>query len=58
MEINYCSLVKTLTYTFDDAEKLQPLGDADRSEMLSMKEEDCKTSGEEFDGKINMWDLR
>jgi len=38
--------------------KLKPLGESDRAEMLRLKEEDCKTSGEEFDGKLNMWDLR
>ena len=38
--------------------KLKPLGDADLEEMLRIKEEEAKSSREEFDGKINMWDLR
>nr|CAB3266951.1 thimet oligopeptidase [Phallusia mammillata] len=45
-------------FTDSLAKKLKPLGEADLTEMLAMKALDCKASGEEFNGKINMWDLR
>ncbi|XP_078354234.1 thimet oligopeptidase-like isoform X2 [Oculina patagonica] len=38
--------------------KLRPLGDADLTEMLRLKEAECKELGHEYDGKINYWDMR
>lgn len=38
--------------------KMKPLGEKDIQTMLKMKKEDCEKYQEEFDGKINMWDMR
>lgn len=40
------------------AVKLKPLGQSDIATMLKIKKEDCEKNNTEFDGKINMWDLR
>ena len=40
------------------SEQLKTLGEEDLNRMLKLKEEECKQSGEEFDGKINMWDFK
>lgn len=39
-------------------EKLKSVGESDLKAMLKLKADECKQSGEEFDGKINMWDLK
>ncbi|XP_078487908.1 thimet oligopeptidase [Ciona intestinalis] len=47
-----------IKFTNELAEKLQPLGKCDRDEMLRLKQVECENGNEEFDGVINMWDLR
>uniref|UniRef100_H2YA06 Peptidase M3A/M3B catalytic domain-containing protein n=1 Tax=Ciona savignyi TaxID=51511 RepID=H2YA06_CIOSA len=47
-----------INFTKSLAEKLKPLGESDLAEMIRLKEEDCAKYGEEFDGKISMWDLK
>jgi len=40
------------------AAKLQPVWEKERQEMLSLKEEECKEYGYEFNGKLDFWDMR
>uniref|UniRef100_A0A8C4N221 Peptidase M3A/M3B catalytic domain-containing protein n=1 Tax=Eptatretus burgeri TaxID=7764 RepID=A0A8C4N221_EPTBU len=38
--------------------KLQALGEAERAEMLHLKREELKKTGQTFDGVLHAWDLR
>lgn len=42
----------------DLAKKLNPLGDKEIKELLELKKAECEKNGWDFDGKINMWDLK
>ena len=36
----------------------QPLWDQERKELLELKEEECKSQGRDFNGKLDYWDMR
>jgi len=40
------------------ADKMQPLGKSDLELMRQMKKKECEQSNIDYDGKINMWDLK
>ncbi|XP_060037914.1 transducin-like enhancer protein 6 isoform X2 [Erinaceus europaeus] len=40
------------------AQKLRPLGERERAELLALKEAECAARGLPFDGRLRAWDLR
>jgi len=42
----------------DLAQKLDPLGEKELSELLGLKKAECEKNQWKFDGKVNMWDLK
>ncbi|KAJ7644086.1 metallopeptidase MepB [Roridomyces roridus] len=50
---------KGVTDFLDDLqEKLKPVGEKDRENLLALKEKDCKERGIPFDGTLWIWDYR
>ncbi|XP_062816703.1 thimet oligopeptidase [Anolis carolinensis] len=49
----------TVQHFLDDlAERLAPLGEAERAELLELKRGECEGRGLPFDGQLRAWDLR
>jgi len=42
----------------DLAVKLQPLWEAEKKELLALKEAECKENGWDFNGTLDFWDMR
>ena len=42
----------------DLAVKLQPLWKLERQELLDLKQQECKESDLDFNGKLDFWDMR
>ena len=42
----------------DLAVKLQPLWTLERQELLDLKQQECKESSLDFNGKLDFWDMR
>ncbi|XP_064624958.1 thimet oligopeptidase-like [Lineus longissimus] len=49
---------RVATFLSELAVKLQPLKEQEIKQFLSYKEEEIRAQGGDFDGKLNMWDMR